>query len=204
MYPTTILAALFALTALGSTFATADGTAPDAAKPASLPLASPSVAMQQSIPAYPQPQTTLPPGEGPWVPLQALQPAPQPPVVDYGPVADTPVVELPGPILEQVNEITRETPPASVAAEKTGLIAVASLPDAAPEPDYGPIAPTPVVDLLALTAQSAASEPAPPSVKSPAIKKPAVKRKAVREAPVAVTPPKKRMCWNNGVVAPCR
>ena len=70
------------------------------------------------------------------------------------------------------------------------------------EVDYGPVAPTPIVDLLALM----------PSVE-PVVKVVApMKKQSIRRtsAPVkkrtveAASPAKPRMCWTQGVVAPCR
>lgn len=263
MYSTKRLATLCVLAALGSSAAAANGTEPDTAKPVAPATVPPGVAMSPvwvqlpmagtypyvmvppSLPAYPLPQMTLPPGWGPfvmvWVPVQALQSQPNPAVVDYGPVAETPVVELPEPVPTETVAPAQEavlapepvaappapvSPPAvseQVAAEpapapepvpdpalagKPDAVAV-PLAEAVPEIDYGPVAPTPVVDLLALTAPPAVSEalPAPAqktAVPAPVTKKPVLRKKAVRKAPASVAPAKKRMCWNNGVVAPCR
>ena len=68
--------------------------------------------------------------------------------------------------------------------------------------DYGPVAPTPVVDLLVLM------QPDKPAVKTPArSKKPRKSSVAIplksRPTPAA-KPVKQRMCWTRGVVAPCR
>jgi hypothetical protein len=167
-----------------------------------------------------------------WMPVQALAPS----GVDYGPVADTPVVELPAPD----DAVASEAPPASspepvpapageaggghppaapdrgdtgspaaaVASTAVASGAGAARPAAPPgEPlqaasagglaapaavtkpgvDYGPIAPTPVVHLV---------KPRKPAATRPAGAKPA----AASPAP----PPKRRLCWTNGVVAPCR
>ncbi len=247
------LATLFALAALGSSVAVANGIEPEAVKPATPQSVAPGVGMMPvwmqlpmagsypyvmvpapALSAYPLPQMTLPPGWGPfvmvWVPLQALQSLPQPAVVDYGPVADTPVVELPDPALVETAEPAREampvpiavvTPapvPAPIASDPAPVVEPVTAPVGAIKPDaladsvsgidYGPVAPTPVVDLLALTAPPAAgvADPAPAQKSAepaPVTKKPAARKKAVRKAPASVAPPKKRMCWNNGVVAPC-
>lgn len=261
MYRSIHLAALCALAVLGSSLAWANGTEPDTAKPVAPSTVPPGVAMSPvwvqlpmagtypyvmvppSLPAYPLPQMTLPPGWGPfvmvWVPVQALQSQPNPAVVDYGPVAETPVVELPEPVPADTVAPAREAvlapepvaaPPtlasspavseqvaAEAAPEPVPAPALAGKPDAVAAPlaeappaiDYGPVAPTPVVDLLSLTASLAASEALPAQAQktaapAPVTKKPVVRKKTVRQPPASVTPAKKRMCWNNGVVAPCR
>ena len=268
MKPTNILATMAMMVALGAATAAANGTEPDTVRPAIQPIAAPGVAMTpvwvqmpvagsypyylavpQPVPAYPLPQMTLPPGWGPfvmvWVPLQALQPASPPGMVDYGPVADTPVVELPEVIAEPVAEpmlvaepmsaapkdmvvpsapadVPASEPPANpVPSQEPVTAAPPALPESVPsavpvaaaqtftspvsvpEPDvdYGPIAPTPVVDLLALTAPPA---PAAGHTSAPqTVKKPAVKKKPKPKSATTV-PARKRLCWSNGVVAPCR
>lgn len=159
------------------------------------------------------------------VPSTSLTPA----IVDYGPVADTPVVELPRTDLDTAQAMAEDAALAAALAQEdkvdAGPAEVASGVEsatlngqspAAGEPavpnvavpvneapvDYGPIAPTPVVDLLGLESQASKTPDAsrPPS-------KPA--RKSGRPAspkPVAKTKsePSKRLCWTKGVVAPCR
>ena len=258
----TTLATLSALALLGVTGAMANGTQPDTPlQPASPqqqvspPQVAPGVPMApvwvqlpaagsypyflatpQPVPAYPLPQMTLPSGWGPfvmvWVPVQALQAASIPPVVDYGPVAETPVVMLPEPDPEPAPQAaaTGETQPAVALPVPADMPAASPGPDGAAVPavapeaatppleqavaesvqvsvpatdvDYGPVAPTPVVELPDFTAPPAVAAPAQPpaTVK----KKPVVRKKPVSKAPAAATPARKRMCWNNGVVAPCR
>lgn len=218
MKPTRIFSAMAVMAVLGTATAAANGTEPDTVKPPVPLVAAPGVNMTPvwvqipmtgpipyflapplPMPVQPLPQMTLPPGWGPfvmvWVPLQALQPTAQPALVDYGPVADTPVVELPETVVEPAVPETLLSP-APVVMMPVDAEA-ASVPGS--EVDYGPIAPTPVVDLMALSAPVAVSVPAskPP-------KKPAVKKNPVRKLPAATVPAKKRMCWTNGVVAPCR
>lgn len=179
-----------------------------------------------------------------WMPVQALAPS----GVDYGPVADTPVVELPAPddvVASEVPPASSPEPegvpaptpageaggghppappserPAAPDRSDTGSPAAAAVaspavasdagtarpataagaplqadsaggvaaPAAVAKPgvDYGPIAPTPVVHLV---------KPRKPAATRPAGAKPA--------AALPAPPPKRRLCWTNGVVAPCR
>jgi hypothetical protein len=169
-----------------------------------------------------------------WVPVGAVTPAST--TVDYGPVADTPVIELPladtaaniamapdgvahAPVTVDVDTDKRVTVGAATAEaplvdvqSTTGL--ASSLPAAVmPAPvaaslvvsvsvvDYGPVAPTPVVDMLALEKRLAKTSL---RKSSPPVSKPTVIKSNKPDSTAASKPDKKRMCWNNGVVAPCR
>lgn len=183
------------------------------------------------------------------VPIAALTPASAPASaeVDYGPVAETPVVEL--PLLGATPEPTSAplpalapTPAVSEAATLTPVMRDAAKPvddsaAAAParelpvsagterssptadEPtaavpmtqtvvDYGPVTPTPVVDLLALEKPAAAPRPKKPRVApkplQPASNAPATAAPASPPVPTPAPPARKRLCWSKGVVAPCR
>lgn len=218
-----------------------------------------------AAPVYPTPpmppvKMLAPPG---WVPyvlvLVPLQP-PAPPAVDYGPVAETPVVTLPppetspspaepetgAPVMVEPAAVAPAAQPAPsdpvpVAEQPVPPATATSLPDAVPpapaaesptppapaveppppagvstnptvatvepeplpglpEIDYGPVAPTPVVSLLAAAPQSLSPSVVKPTVKQTA--KPVVKKPAVRAG--VAQPVKKRMCWSNGVVSPCK
>lgn len=181
--------------------------------------------MPMMMPGMPAPRT--------WVPVimipAAVAPGVTGPTLDYGPVADTPVVELPLPEAlgtepqgepepsstksepkgESGASVGPEAPPvaaiqpvmAQPAAETAGVDSAAALAAseavAWPEPkvDYGPVAATPVVDLLALEKQ----------LSDPPIR--ASTRTRSRATPTASAAPvakKKRICWENGIVAPCR
>ena len=178
------------------------------------------------------------------VPMPAQAPAALPgsAEVDYGPVADTPVVELP------VFDATSDSAPVPAAAEPAGAALTPALPESAkpvagstaetitPElpasaggmgqpsapaevrasvvpasltaVDYGPVAPTPVVDLLAAERQAVAPRPRKKAQVAPKLPQPASNAPAaaapVSPVPTASQPAKKRLCWNKGVVAPCR
>lgn len=138
------------------------------------------------------------------VPMPLVAPAAVPvaETVDYGPVSETPVVELP---LPQEGEAEPPQPGALFAPDRTSAAedllapAPAAAPSAwrAPEVDYGPATPAPVVDMLALEKQL--FEPAAPA------SKPVRQGKPKPEAAVKpASGQKKRMCWENGVVAPCK
>lgn len=191
------------------------------------------------LPRYPAPMIMPPampatwmPFVWVWVPVGTVTSAPA--TVDYGPVADTPVIELPlaDTAANIVNALDgRAHAPATVDTDKrvtageamaeAPLVdvqsttdsssslpaAVMSAPVAAPlvipvsVVDYGPVAPTPVVDMLALEKQLARASLRKSS--RPA-SKPAVTKSNKPDSTTASKPVKKRMCWNNGVVAPCR
>ncbi len=207
-------------------------------------------------PRYPSPIALPYPGYPVWspfmwvlVPIAALTPASAPASaeVDYGPVAETPVVEL--PLLGATPEPTSAplpalapTPAVSEAATLTPVMRDAAKPvddsaAAAParelsvsagterssptadEPtaavpmtqrvvDYGPVTPTPVVDLLALEKPAAAPRPKKPRVApkplQPASNAPATAAPASPPVPTPAPPARKRLCWSKGVVAPCR
>lgn len=230
MNRTRIFAALGVAASLGAATAVANGSEPDPAQAPAQAAVAPGVPMTpvwvqlpaagsypyylmtpQPVPPLPLPQMTLPPGWGPfvmvWVPVQALQAWPVPPVVDYGPVMDTPVVVLPEPGSAPVSDEAAESQPAATLPAQAAVPATGPAPSAPAEVplseiDYGPIAPTPVVELPDFSAPPAVVAPAKPAAK--ARKKPVSKKKPVQKAPAAAAPAKKRMCWTNGVVEPCR
>jgi hypothetical protein len=174
-----------------------------------------------------------------WVPVTAQAPASVTADVGYGPVADTPVVELPpsastpepasAPASVSAPEIAI-LPPAITEAGKPGdgleaAISTRVLPESAgmgglspapdaqafamPAVDYGPVAPTPVVDLLALGQQAAAPQPRNMTRVAPKPSPKSVRQSPDTSAPASALQPvakpvKKRLCWNKGVVAPCR
>jgi len=129
--------------------------------------------------------------------------------VDYGPVSETPVIELPAP--EEVDpqpsgesgativpESEKDTSATSVAPSEAVSGAVSALADSLwtePTVDYGPVTDTPVVDLLALEKKLFA-----PAVRS----KERVGASAPPPAKPVPAPKKARMCWKNGIVAPCK
>lgn len=209
----------------------------------------PQTGMAWPVPVMPQYAVPMPPpATGAWAPfVWLLVPSPAmatvPATVDYGPVADTPVVELP---------LSDETPaaaipekatqaPATMDADRTArvpgpgeavhapvsveamtrasvadtAIQAAAAPESTPLPaapvarsavavNYGPVAPTPVVRLPVPGKRAAATRSRNTSrVKSRAAGKAAAA--APKPLPVSVAAPtRKRLCWSNGVVAPCR
>ncbi|MEW6119747.1 MAG: hypothetical protein AB1593_06635 [Pseudomonadota bacterium] len=100
--------------------------------------------------------------------------------IDYGPVAGTPVVELP--------EFGAELPVAAMQ----------------PVIDYGPVAETPVVVLASPKTAPVSRTPLRTKPASAKARKPAASKTVPLRAKGAPAPTKKRMCWNNGVVAPCK
>jgi hypothetical protein len=207
-------------------------------------------------PRYPSP-TALPyPGYPVWspfvwvlVPIAALTPgsAPASAEVDYGPVAETPVVELPllgetpeptsaplpppapTPAVSEAATLTSDMRdpakpvddsaaaaparelPVSAGTERSSPTAdepTAAVPMSQTAVDYGPVTPTPVVDLLALEKPAAAPRPkkprAAPKPLQPASNAPATAAPAPPPLPTPAPPARKRLCWNKGVVAPCR
>ncbi|MCA1978677.1 MAG: hypothetical protein LDL19_05510 [Thiobacillus sp.] len=210
-----------------------------------------------AFPAPPVPPARMLAPSG-WVPyvlvLVPVQPS-APAQVDYGPVAETPVVPLPEPetpvppVETEIRGADAVEPPAVAApaivaappaavpaAENAPPVPATPAPAAASAPaiesqgpvpmkaaepvaapvqlaveaksaaapadvDYGPVAPTPVVDLLAVAASPAPRSAVPSTAGrtvKPVVKKPAAAR------PAAVPPARKRMCWSNGVVSPCK
>jgi hypothetical protein len=134
--------------------------------------------------------------------------------VDYGPVADTPVVELPMP--EEEPSPPPAEPGASAGPESPAAAAnepvatpvsgepvvadpaadaLAAPPWSAPAVDYGPVTETPVVDLVTLEKQLSAA---------PMQNRKSGKQSSLSAAKPAAAPKKSRMCWDNGIVAPCR
>ena len=186
------------------------------------------------LPHYAAPMFIPPVTSAPWppfmwviVPVQAMSHSPA--GIDYGPVADTPVIELPPPdeapaaptpegsmsaptAVEMDRPVSgqgRMTDPSSNMNEPS--VVGATEPAAAPAAvsavalmvDYGPVTPTPVVDLLALQKQTAVESVPKPSTSNPARKASATPSSKPRST-ATTKPVKKRMCWTNGVVAPCR
>ena len=198
-------------------------------------------------PPYPAPMT-LPPATPPaiWMPFMwVLVPVQAPAKVDYGPVADTPVIELPlpdevpaattpevaalVPVAAESNKTVIETDkPAgggvAVDASRIELLPAAGMDGSSPaavtsvtiaEPvaapvnammvDYGPVMSTPVVDLLALQQQAAVASPRKlPRYAPKPVRKPIVATQPKLRSTTIANPAKKRLCWTNGVVAPCR
>jgi hypothetical protein len=151
-----------------------------------------------------------------WVPVM-LVPAPaftgvslpQGRSVDYGPLSEAPVIELPAP--EEVDpqpsgesgativpgsekdmSATSVAPSEAVSGEVSVL---ADAPWTEPTVDYGPVTDTPVVDLLALEKKLLL-----PAVRT----KERVGSSAPPPAKPVPAPKKARMCWKNGIVAPCK
>lgn len=151
-----------------------------------------------------------------WVPVMLVPtPAlagvsvPQGRSVDYGPVSETPVIELPAPdevdpqpsgesgatIVPECEKDLSAAPVAPSEAVSAEASALADSPWQEPMIDYGPVIDTPVVDLLAL--EKKLSAPAVPSKKRTGSSAPP----PAKQAPA---PKKARMCWKNGIVAPCK
>lgn len=190
------------------------------------PMQQPGMMWPMPYP-YPVPQMAPP---FVWIPMlvQALPQQARPATVDYGPVADTPVVELPPleatPAAALPEGATPAAPagqvvePATVALSQAARLSVErdEAPAAEPEDpaaaaaanavtvDYGPVAPTPVVNLLALQRPASGPKPrkrlraAPNPLRKPVTTPPPKARPAATTAPA-----KPRMCWTRGVVAPC-
>lgn len=132
------------------------------------------------------------------------EPAPTLLLPDYGPVTASPVVELPEtgmPDSGQASVPAVGAPPPAAQAVVVPRVTV----------DYGPIAATPVMALPVAGTRvhqiRTRARAAAPSGKAKAglAVKPAIKPAATSKRGVAVpAPPKKRMCWSNGIVAPCK
>jgi len=174
-----------------------------------------------------------------WVPVGAVAPALA--AVDYGPVADTPVIEL--SLADAAEDIAMASggaahAPATVEADTSAKAGGATLdvsswvesqsatsaddslsagdkpesgavpamaPMSAVAVDYGPVMPTPVVDMLVLEKQLAeASVRKPARRTSRTVLKSAVAPLDKPDSTKTDKPVKKRMCWSKGVVAPCR
>lgn len=153
-----------------------------------------------------------------WVPVTV--PATPASGVDYGPVADTPVVylsqpdEATGPASTSAVPEAEAAAPADSTSDKTEApepksslpaLPLAEATQPAAVVDYGPIAPTPVVDIEVLQQPSVADQPAQTTTAKPKStrKKATSATKKLRSGATA-KPVKKRMCWSGGVVAPCR
>jgi hypothetical protein len=197
-----------------------------------VPSTSLTTAMVDYGPVADTPVVELPlMGAAPEQIMQEDAASPVPALVDFGPVADTPVVELPQTDLDTAQAMAEDAALAAALAQEGKLDAgqaeaaasgVESAPLNGQSPavseetvaptvampvneapvDYGPVTPTPVVDLLALESQAsktpdASRPPSKPARKSgrPASPKPVAKTKSE---------PSKRLCWTKGVVAPCR
>lgn len=154
------------------------------------PIVQPGMMWPMPYP-YPMPQAT-PPFVWLPVPLQTLSQQARPAAVDYGPVADTPVVEL---------LPFEATPAAGLHPGAAPAGAAAADPVAV---DYGPVAPTPVVNLVPVPSQAGGTKPrnrlrpASDPLRKPVAATPRQARPAAPAAPAG-----KRMCWTRGVVAPC-
>ena len=186
--------------------------------------------MWPMAPAYPAPIPMPYPSAGwrpfvvMWVPVTAQAPASVTAGVGYSPVADTPVVELPLPASTPEPVSAPVPTPAPAGAMRSPAITEPGKPDDGPAAaisplalpvsamkavDYGPVAPTPVVDLLALEQQAAVPRPRNMTRVAPKPLQKSVRQSPVTAAPAsalqpAAKPVKKRLCWNKGVVAPCR
>ncbi|HEY9100269.1 MAG TPA: hypothetical protein VIN38_15485 [Thiobacillus sp.] len=126
----------------------------------------------------------------------------KPPVLDAGAtqtkqsLSDAPGVAIDHAVLAKIEPLAINQPVPEPAAPMV---------DAQVSPvfvDYGPVAPTPVVDLLALLPSVEPVVKAIAPVKKQRNRRIAapVKKRTVKTAP----PAKPRMCWTQGVVAPCR
>jgi hypothetical protein len=153
-------------------------------------------------PVSDMPAVVLPSPEEPQAPsapaAEAVAPASLPTEVDYGPVAATPVVVLSSPEEPQI----APTPAAEAVAPAPSDAVAGSVPAwMPPDVDYGPVTATPVIDLQELEKQLSAPPPKPgkPSRPSSGASKPKAQATAKPAAPA-----KKRMCWENGIVAPCK
>jgi hypothetical protein len=167
------------------------------------------------MPIWMQTMPGLPPVLS-WVPVMLVPtPAlagvslPQGRSVDYGPISETPVIELPAP--DEVDaqpsgesggmivpESEKETSATSVAPSEAVSGEASALTDSPwtePTVNYGPVTDTPVVDLLALEKKLFA-----PAVRT----KERVGASAPPPAKPVPAPKKARMCWKNGIVAPCK
>lgn len=161
------------------------------------------------------------------VPLMVAPASPQGAVVDYGPVSDAPVVVLPSAEEPQAAAwMPTEVDYGPVAATPVVVLSSPEEPQVAPTPaadavapaptdagaagtsawepsnvDYGPVTATPVIDLQELEKQLSAPPPRPgkPSRPSGSASKP-----KAQAASKPAAPTKKRMCWENGIVAPCK
>ena len=180
---------------------------------------------------YPVPMA-MPPFVWVMVPVPAM--ATMPARVDSGPVVEAAVAKLPLPDPESGPAVTdnagqslasrngeiapteeatvTDHPSASPASPVPAVAMIADdvpvRPDAIPAGvavDYGPVAPTPVVDLLALQHQEAIASPPNqrPAISKP-VRKPVAGKRSKQPAQVADKPAKKRLCWTKGVVEPCR
>lgn len=187
-----------------------------------VPVQAPAQGLPDYGPVSPAPVVVLPTPDVPaaapaaidYSPLSetpvVVLPAPDaqtspPAAIDYGPVSEAPVVMLPLPDASPGTEAAEAVTlaPAQTEAVVQPVASVESF--VAPAVDYGPVASTPVVSLLA--DEQATTVPPHPAVKAKARSrrsgKPAV-RKATAKPRAAAQPVKKRMCWSNGIVAPCR
>lgn len=163
---------------------------------------------------FPAPVAIQPAAPAMWPLVWVLVPtAPAPVEVDYGPVAHPPVTELPAPdpmsaaatpgksgVAEVVAQEALAATPPTVLAEP--VIAPMALSEREAAVDYGPVTPTPVVNLLTPQPQAVARprKPAPAAPKP--VPKPAAK--SPKASSKSVSKPIRRLCWTNGVVAPCR
>ena len=161
---------------------------------------------------YPFP-LMMPPFVWMMVPMQTATPGkPASAEADDGPVAATPgvaissstqgvglaadasVAELP-PSAERAPAQGAAEPVAEAVAASVSMVAV----------DYGPVAPTPVVDWPALQQPATVISPRKRlRANQKSVSKPDVAMQPKPRPATVTEPAKKRMCWTKGVVAPCR
>ena len=176
-----------------------------------LPVASP-VAQAQTIsaPANSDPLHATPPDQNRLVEYGPAAPATLPVPAVVMPQVSAPDAGTPKPDQSEVPMRATEAVAtlASQPVEQQAQVPILAEPIAivpevgAPTLYYGPVAATPVVDLWALMA------PGPAKVEVPAVSSMVNTRKAPRlskpRAAVPSQPVKQRMCWTQGVVAPCK
>ena len=182
------------------------GAVPDAkpasasmpAPPALPPTPSPEATVINYGPVTPAPVIKLPlPEAAPATPpTESVVPASgmvEPGKTPSGQSGSAPEVAIPPSALALAEPIVVAQPIVSA----TGIASPSKM-----EVDYGPVAPTPVVDLLTLMQPDKASTQRPTKTKK--ARKPRVST-AVKPRPTVTTKPvKQRMCWTKGIVAPCR
>lgn len=157
-----------------------------------VPLAAAGV--PAGAPAGAAPQAGLP---GPVVPAStpaAL--APRPPVEATG--TATGVTGMPA-VTPSIEAAPVEPAPREAAAAN----AVARSSESAPVVDYGPVAPTPVI-YLRRAVRAPVATPARASTTTPERASTAAPARASAPPAEPAPAPRRRMCWNNGVVEPCR
>lgn len=195
----------------------------DAAAQATIEDAAP-VAVVDYGPVTETPVVELPPMDA--APRTMIEEAVPVADVDYGPVTVTPVVEMPSEpdpaqavledaalaaaLAQEVASSPESSPPAVLnsqspveAVVESSALAVAVQVDLPPV-DYGPVTPTPVVDLQALESQAAKLTVKPAATPKKSVRKKSGISASTKPVANAKPEPAKRMCWTKGVVAPCR